>query len=197
MNREEDNPLQIPAPPPDPEAMDAAWNAAAAEFHRSRAARAKASPIRWIGPVAAAAAVAILCAVPFLRRPHPVDSSLGKKPPALEQIFAQGRRLFGDRLQAVTISKNRVVWHLSEDPDPVPASDQFVTLALRGEDTPVLYIAASPGTPVTIPYDGAPREIEFLPDASDQIIAMGDGIYWDSESPDSPIDRARLRNLVP
>jgi hypothetical protein len=198
-----DDPLESirkapPPPRPMPEAMEAAWTAAACEFHRRRARRSTPAAIaRRFWPLAAAAAVAILCVAVFMRPAPRQSSETTAAQPPLEQLFTQGRLLFGARLQAVTVTRNQVVWHLSEQADPAPAPDQFVALAVHSGQTAPLYIAAVPGQPVTIDYQGKPREVEFLPDASDCIIAVGDGILWKAGSPESPITNARIENLTP
>ena len=200
MKEDPDFPFNHPAPPPDQQAMEAAWQAALGEFRRrSAAGRAPhGARILRFWPVAAlAAAIAILCVV-LVRRPAPPTPSAAtdrETPPDLVELYTQGRKLFGARLQAVTVSKDRVVWHLSEEASAAPASDQLLTITLKCNDSRI-YVAAAPGEPVEIDCGGRSREIEFLPDESDQVIAVGDGIYWDSNTRDSPMTQAQLQLLI-
>lgn len=191
-------PFDEAAPTPDPRAMEAAWTASVCEFHRRIHMQQKPSPARWLWPVAAAAAIAILCGIiaiqPASTTPITPAPSSAPARPNLTQLYTQGRELFGNRLQAVTVSKNRVVWHLSDDASPARSSDQFVTLTLNNPNSPDLHIATNPGSPVNLKYDGRIRQVEFLPDVSDKIIAVGDGIYWDTHTPGSPMRLAQLQS---
>lgn len=187
--------LGQPAPPPSPQTMENAWNAAACEFHRNINTRAKPSPIRWLWPLAVAATIAILCGI-IVTQPttHPTNitanPSTSSPRPNLTELYTQGRQLFGNQLQAVTVSKNSVVWHLSDDTSPTHnLPDQLITLTLTNNNTPDLYIATNPGSPVNLEYDGQTHQVEFLPDASDEIIAIGDGIYWDTHALNSPMKK--------
>jgi|GEM_PF-5657674 len=200
MNPDSDNHFKETPPAPDPKVMEAAWTAAVCEFHRSQHNQPKTNLIQWIWPVAAAATIAILCAL-LISKPHqPTTHSTTQNtpttetPPDLAKLYNQGQQLFGNQLQAVTVTKNSVVWHLNEKTQPAPVTDQFVTLTLHQKNTPDLHIATRSGTPVDVNYQGETHQIEFLSDASDKIIAVGDEIYWDSEMLESPIQDSRLRN---
>lgn len=194
--------LGQPAPAPSSETKENAWTAAACEFHRNTNTRPKPSPIRWLWPLAAAATIAILCGIIFTQPSTPTSHSAATPPtsalpPNLTELYTQGRKLFGNQLQAVTVSRNQVVWHLSDDTSPThqTPSDQLITLTLINNRTPDLHIATNPGSPVSLEFDGQTHQVEFLPDASDEIIAVGDGIYWDSHTISSPMKMAQLQSI--
>lgn len=201
MNTDSNDPFKQPPPAPNKHSMEAAWITAASEFHRSQHQKPKLSLAQWIYPIAAAATIAILCAL-LLTQPTPPantnttkDSTRNNTPLNLAQLYTQGQQLFGNQLYAVTITKHKVVWHLNEEPHSGAVTDQLVTLTLHQKNKPNTYIASRPGSLVNISYQGEDRQIEFLSDESDQIIASGDGIYWDSTMPESPIQHTQLLQI--
>lgn len=201
MNHDPEAPFTITPPKPSTEAMEAAWTAAACEFHRNLHKQSQNSAphtlIRWIWPLAAVATIAILCGL-LVTRPanvQPTHQSQTQLRPNLTQLYNQGRQLFGDKLEAVTVSKNQVIWHLTDDLTPPHRTDQLITLTLNYQQPSELFIATSPGTPLDVEYQGETHQVEFLPNASNQVMAIGDGIYWDSDQPESPMSELVIQKI--
>jgi hypothetical protein len=200
-NQSTDSLRQNPSQP-GPETMETAWQAAATEFHNNRnlhglhIKKSKSSVIQWLWPLAAVAIIAILCAIILTPPSQKHDPKPHNQAPDITQIFHQGQQLFGNRLHAVTISKDKIVWHLNETADSHQQSDQLVTVALRQPKQSDLYIATTPGIPIELQYQGESHTVEFLPNVSNNIIAVGEGIYWDTEDPLSPMKQPQLHTIT-
>lgn len=190
------------APEPCHQAKEAAWQAAALEFHRSQHKRQREAwgKLRLWVPLAAAAVIAV-CGVVFY---YSLDTEPAQMVQAeshaeendIRQLFVQGRELFGDNLEAVTISRGKVTWHVKDGASQNFSNDQLVILTLKGADQASQLIAATPGVPVPVVYQGQTREVEFLPDSQDQVIAVGDGVYWNSKEAKSPIHNQKIVTLT-
>ena len=187
--------LDSSPPPPSLAAREAAWTAAVREFRHQSARTNIWSVLRlraW--PIAAAAAIIVLGVIVFRPAPvPPVDLATASAPSYqdLAQLYRQGNALFDGQLQAVSVTRDRVAWHISPNLSAseslaLPAAD-IVTLAIKEVEGPDTYIAAVMGITIPMTLQGRTHMIEFLPDADGNIIAFGDGIYWCSSEKDSPI----------
>ncbi len=200
-DRELQERLSQPAPRPSPETMESAWQAVALEFHRStpqEPARVKVFRLAW--PAAIAACLAFLCGL-LLNRTQETNTPVTSTKPSswgeVTNLFEQGQALFGNQLQAVTVSKDRVVWHLSDNRSPGPPSGQLVTASLKTGPSSELQIATLPGVPVDLDLEEKTYRVEFLPDETDNIMAIGDGIFWSAQSPESPMTESLLQEITP
>ena len=185
MSTPSNGPLSSPAPSPSAEAKEAAWTAAVSELrHQTILTHKKQATQKLIWPLAAAASIAALCALYLTSNPStPEQATQSPNPlPDLAALFNHGNELFDGQLQAVTVSQGKVVWHLNNTPaQPAPPqTGNFITLAVQDQEAESTYIATIPGAPIPMELKGTTHLIEFLPEADGNIIAYGDGIYWNA-----------------
>lgn len=195
------NDLRQPTPAPSREVMDTAWLSACCEFHRNNQIpprKTRTHSHSWVWPMAAVASIGILCAILFTK-PDPIQAPSPNlsHTTEIENVFQQGHQLFGDQLKAVSISGDQITWHLRDTPVQHTHPPQIVTLTLKHNKHPNTHLAAYTGTPINLELEGKQHELEFLPDTSGNVIAYGDEIYWESDSPSSPITHARFQNTSP
>ncbi len=191
--------LSTSTPAPSEEAMEKAWLSACCEFHRTRHTPPKPTLIhKWIWPLTAAAVLALLCTILFTPSP-PLSPSQTQTPDPLEMahVFRQGQQLFGNRLKAVSISGDNITWHLHQSSPHQTPPPQVVTMEIKNPNEPNIYLTGYAGTPINIQYAGRQHELEFLPDATGQVIVYGNDIYWDSGTPASPITHAKIQTVTP
>jgi len=174
-----------------PAAREETWITARETFLRER--ESQVSPWRkwrW----GAAAAVAALAIIMWGNQKAPERKP---EPPGLlteiDTLYRQGYELFGSRLIAVSVSKEKVTWHLDESSVATPEMDQFVTLHTVDGHGNQISMAVVAGVPVRVPCEDQELEMEFLPDGADEVMAYGDGIYWESGAPDFPVHEVKLQ----
>jgi len=200
MNHDQINDLKHPAPLPRDEVKETAWLSACCEFHRclnsAPITRQKTHIEKWLWSLAAVASLGILCAIVFTTSDSPPQSTAEiNSATEIEKVFLEGHQLFGNQLKAVSVSGDEITWHLHDAASSRPSPPQLVTLTIQDKNHPDVQLATYIGTPIDFEYRGETHELEFLPDATDKIIAYGKNIYWDSGSPTSPIIDARYTNL--
>ncbi|MEK7954252.1 hypothetical protein [Luteolibacter soli] len=190
--------------PDDPEARHWAWLGARAAFvdaspSRVEPVRVVASRWRFFAPVTSIAALLIACVSLWvvLHRNAPV-----KAPRAvvytnadLSDFFVQGRSLFGERLTAVTVINGEPTWQLSEPGEAQVRQPVVAIVRITDSRGSQVQVAALPGMPVNIPFDGKDLQIEFLPTGNDQLLVTGPSLVWSSEQGASPLSSSAIAPL--
>ncbi len=184
---------------PDMAAQRRAWRVARDTF----AAESGTRPGLWryFAPLTSIAALIIACAALMMAMHHELPATPPRTLPltngALRDFFIQGRELFGNQLIAVTVIKGQPTWQLMEEGGESGPRFQPVVAIARITDSKgmVTEVAALPGMPVKIPFNGSDLQVEFLPTGNDQLLVTGPSLVWSSEQPSSPISSPSIAAL--
>jgi len=139
-----------------------------------------------------AAALALVAAIMAILRPSNFESGPIVETDETREIFDEGLALFGDRLKAVTVSRNGVTWHLTDEAS-VLHSPQLIRVRLRNDEEMV----TRAGQVVPISFQGNSYEVEFLEDADGKIVAIGDETLWEGDEDELPYVAAQLDSTSP
>lgn len=179
---------------PDMVAQRQAWQAARETFADAHAKPGRSSRWRYFAPLTSAAALIVACAALWLalhrEPPAKVAGPVPLSNAALRDFFIQGRELFGSQLIAVTVVNGQPTWQLSEGGGESGALPQQPVVAIARITDPqgsVAQVAALPGMPVKIPFDGRDLQVEFLPTGNDQLLVTGPSLVWSSDQASSPL----------
>ncbi|HEY1121597.1 MAG TPA: hypothetical protein VGE67_08345 [Haloferula sp.] len=190
--------------PDDPEARRWAWLAAREAFRQEAPPQAEpgrvvASRWRFFAPVTSMAALVVACAALWvvLHRAAPAGTSgaVAFSNSDLRDFFVQGRSLFGDRLMAVTVINGQPTWQLDESgAEPLQQPVIAITRITDSKGAQV-QVAALPGIPVHIPFDGKDIQLEFLPTGNDQLLVTGPSLVWSSDQRSGPLSSSAISTL--